>query len=186
MEARGRRRRRYRVGRSALKLLAALSALVTIWSFLEGRVPEPAEAPAEPSVVAPEPPHPIAHGVVEALADPRSPEIVLCEVVVKGPGVDPAGERITLCNRGTATVGIGDWELTDGEGVYSIPDGIVLSPGESWSVTGAEVNPRRSPQRIWLNDASDEVRLLDAFGSLVDSCGWPPKESSATCLKAWE
>lgn len=165
-----------------VEVLAGLAALVTIWVFLADRtgsgdvaVPRDGEGRAGDASARAELPGP----------PPAPPGVVICEVVVKGAGMDPLRERITLCNHGPAPVDLGGWTLEDGQGDYAIPHGTGVLPGGRWSVAGAELNPRGDRRGLWLNDTGDLVRLLDPAGRRVDECRWPPKTASATCTKIW-
>lgn len=143
------------------EVLAGLSALVTIWVFVERWGPEP---PA---------------------AAPSGDGMVICEVVVRGPGRDPAGEEIVLCNEGSAAVDLGGWRLEDNAGGYDVPRGTFVGAGERWAVGGVTFNPRGDTRGLHLNDGGDFVRLRAPDGLIVDTCSWPPKTPTGVCRKTW-
>ncbi len=149
------------------ELLAGLAALVTIWVFVEGWGAEGVpELPEEPVAVEGE-------------------GVVICEVVVRGPGRDPEGEEIVLCNEGAVAVDLGGWVLEDNAGRYTIPRGTLLGAGDRWSVEGVTFNPRGDRRGLHLNDTGDFVYLRGPDGSTVDTCSWPPKTPTGRCAKLW-
>lgn len=166
------------------EVLAGLSALVTIWVFFEGWEPEvrpgPPEGPAavEALPVVPE-------GVLVPSPTPSVEEVVICQVVVRGPGRDPEGEEIVLCNEGAAAVDLGGWVLEDNAGRYTVPRGTLVGAGDRWSVEGVTFNPSGHTGGLHLNDGGDFVSLRAPNGRVVDTCSWPPKAGSPTCTKTW-
>jgi hypothetical protein len=79
--------------------------------------------------------------------------------------VDELDEWIELFNSGSSAFDLSGWYLDDGPGgsePYRIPDETVLLPGSFILFHGRTTG-------IVLDDAGDEVRLLDLFGKIVDS-----------------
>jgi hypothetical protein len=77
---------------------------------------------------------------------------------------DALDEWIELTNLGTQAVDIGGWYLDDapsGSLAFRVPFGTVLQPG-------AYAIYYRRTTGIDLDDHGDQVRLLDASGTLVD------------------
>jgi competence protein ComEC len=98
--------------------------------------------------------------------------VEICQVIYDPPGQEPDEEMIKLCNRGSYSIDIGGWILTDGEGSYTIPMGTTISAGGSWTVYGSTYNPTGYTRGLYLNNKHDEVLLYDAGGSLVDVYSW--------------
>lgn len=107
-----------------------------------------------------------------AYAPSRPKQTVICEVTYDPPGPEPENEAIEICNRGYSRVELGGWRLTDGEGDYVIPEGVVIEAGGRLRITGSEYNPSGSPEGMYLNNRHDEVLLFNPDGELADIWFW--------------
>lgn len=101
-----------------------------------------------------------------------SVRVEICRVIYDPPGPEPDNERITLCNNGDASIDIGGWMLSDGEGNYTLSAGTILKAHGRWSVTGATYNPPGDPKGLFLNNKHDEVLVFNPQGELMDIYAW--------------
>ncbi len=95
------------------------------------------------------------------------------------PGSSVEWEHVLLSNVGPGTVDLSGWNLSDGEGTWSIPSNTTLTPGSgTWvsvNTTAFHVLWGRDPDvlasssgRFCLADKGDDLVLLDPEGGTVD------------------
>jgi hypothetical protein len=121
------------------------------------------------------------------------PAVRLSEVLPAPRGVDwdrngaanARDEWIELYNGNGKPVDISGWSLDVGRGrgrAYRIPRGTILRPG-------AYLVLHRLQTNLALDDASGQVRLVDAAGRLVDSVSYgalpPDRSASRDAFGAW-
>lgn len=153
-----------------------LAVLLTLLALLPASVPleGPAGTPA-PGFA------PSAEGLVDNPGPPSS--VLLVEVLAHAPRDN---EYVALANAGNATVDLGGWWLTDGEGSWTLPGPLWLEPDQVlvvaqnatalWEDGGlqADVCLRGCDLRVtaWgtfaLRNGGDEVILRDSQGDLMD------------------
>lgn len=113
------------------------------------------------------------------LEQPPQPKVIISAVLPNPKGPEPDNEWIELKNIGMTPVDLSGWVLTDDEGFYKIPTGVVLQPGATWRVWGYQYNPTRIRRGLYLANDHDCVRLLNPKGEEVDSCCWTEAREEA-------
>jgi len=102
-------------------------------------------------------------------------------IIVINEATSTDDDRIELFNAGFAPVVIAGWSVTDekGEpsaGIYTLPGGAVLGPGEYRVLT-------KDLDHLFGLGGKDEVRLWDGDGVLIDRLAWPKDEAAVSyCL----
>ena len=95
--------------------------------------------------------------------------------------VDPQGETFTVINPSAVLVDLSGYRVTDNEGSYIFPQGILLQPGDSIEVGFDEYNRSGSTQGLYLNDRQDEVLIYaPGVAEPIDSCQWS-LQSARSC-----
>ncbi len=103
----------------------------------------------------------------------QTPTVTICKVVYNpSTGVKSDDQLIQLCNSGNSRADIGGWQLTDGEGTYTIPAGTIIAPNSEWSVKGTTFNPTRATTKLYLAKTHDSVTLFDKNGNKIDEKQW--------------
>lgn len=118
----------------------------------------------------------------EAANNPaRQTDIVINEIMYDAPSNEPSAEFIELYNRGTNTVDLSGWRLTDGVG-FTFPNGTTLAP-DSYLVVAADLAALNSTYggipaignfEGSLANGGEMVRLVDATGNLADALHYEP------------
>jgi hypothetical protein len=88
-----------------------------------------------------------------------STEIRISEILPNPVGAD-SREFIELENFGSVAVNLGNWRISDAQKTFTIPDSIILQPGEFRSFP-------KSLTKISLNNSGDEVSLSDFRDELI-------------------
>lgn len=88
--------------------------------------------------------------------------VVIHGLLPNPPGSDVQGEEVTLRNKGPSPVVITGWRLEDRSGLtWPFSGSVSLSAGETRTI-------RRNGRAMSLNNGGDDIRLIDAAGTLVD------------------
>jgi len=103
----------------------------------------------------------------EEPTETTAPEVRISEIMPAPEGDDATGEWIELYNYGTSEALLDGWTLDDAEGGSSPHelDGVSIAAGEYLLLT-------RPDTKLALNNGTDEVRLMNADGALVDSLSY--------------
>jgi hypothetical protein len=102
---------------------------------------------------------------------PAGPTVVIASLLPNPAGDDEARETVTLANRGSSAVALVGWTLQDRSGATWNLAG-TLSPGQSRTF-------RRNGQAMSLNNAGDEIVLLDATRAERDRFEYPATTEGA-------
>jgi hypothetical protein len=86
--------------------------------------------------------------------------------------VDARGECITIRNVSGTTESLYSWTISDGEGMYTFPEGVLVNVGETYTVCMSTYNPTKYTRGLYLNNKHDEVYLRDPTGILCDEVTW--------------
>lgn len=100
------------------------------------------------------------------------PPVSIIGVDANPPGPDEDaldGETVTIRNDGGSPVDLSGWMLRDESSVhrFTFPEGTVLAPGESITVTSADRGWSPGDSPVW-NNGGDMALLLDGDGRVVD------------------
>ncbi|MCF7846126.1 MAG: lamin tail domain-containing protein [Candidatus Peribacteraceae bacterium] len=90
-----------------------------------------------------------------------SDAIRISEILANPVGNDAAEEFIEIENFGTASVNLGNWELSDNKKSFLIPNTVILRPGEF------KVFPRSLTKLALNNSGYEKVQLKDFIGQIV-------------------
>ncbi len=86
--------------------------------------------------------------------------------------VDAEGECITIRNVSDKTDSLYNWTISDGEGTYTFPKGVVVNANESYTVCMPTYNPTKYTRGLYLNNQHDQVYLYDSNKVLCDEVTW--------------
>lgn len=113
--------------------------------------------------------------------DTDSPSLPLNSSPIQFDCVDPQGETFSVINTSATVVDLSGYVVTDNEGTYIFPQGVLLQPGDSIEVGFSEYNKSGSTHGLYLSNTQDEL-LIYAPGieSPVDSCEWS-SQSTISC-----
>jgi endonuclease/exonuclease/phosphatase family metal-dependent hydrolase len=108
-------------------------------------------------------------------------QVILNEILANEPGSVTAGEFVELYNRGTASVDLSGWRLSDAAALrHTFPAGTTLAPGARVTVfAGASGIPAgvtaqvASTGQLGLSNSGDTVTLANASGTSIDSFTYP-------------
>lgn len=112
----------------------------------------------------------------------RETSIVINEIMYDAPSDQGTGEFIELYNRGTETVDLSGWEITNGVR-FDFPDGTSLAAGE-YLVIAADLDcfndsypgvPAIGNWRGTLRDGGELLRIEDHNGNFVDEVDYLPE-----------
>ena len=106
----------------------------------------------------------LADTETEVCASSVESRVVICRA-------DFVREVIGLANRSMGEVDISGWTLSDGEGDYTIPDGVRLKPGEIMTIWGFTYNESGSTSGLALA-REDSLSLTDEDGVAIDCYAW--------------
>jgi hypothetical protein len=96
---------------------------------------------------------------------------VVIESLLPNPaGADEQAETVTLRNEGTATVALAGWTLRERSGLHWDLSG-TLAPGQARTF-------RRNGQSMSLNNAGDEITLLDTAQAVRDSLAYTSSQQA--------
>jgi hypothetical protein len=98
--------------------------------------------------------------------------VVICGLTYDPDLREPENEQIILCNKGDGPGDLTGWTISDNSGLYALPGGTQIAPGEKWAITGSTFNPTGNPNGVYLNNEHDLVRLVDDKGGEVDCRSW--------------
>lgn len=96
--------------------------------------------------------------------------IVVAELYPDPTGRDEEQEFIEVLNAGAEAVNIRGWKLTDTRNDFVIATDTILAPGESIAFL-------RPLTRIALNNTSDQIFLVDPFGTVINGVAYTKAES---------
>ncbi|RKX23295.1 MAG: hypothetical protein DRP45_10645 [Candidatus Zixiibacteriota bacterium] len=129
--------------------------------------------------------------LVDYLADIKINEVLYDAANNGSQGPDSLGEWIELYNAGTETIDLSGWKIADdpndtmpsgsGDGVFTIPAGVSLAPGEFliltrnadtfnyyWPDHGTAQVISYGSASIYLGNSGDDIHLFDVLGHEVD------------------
>ncbi len=110
-----------------------------------------------------------------------STTIRISEVLANPVGDDAKAEFIELQNFGTTTVNLGNWKISDNKKTFTIPDSVVLQPGEF------QILPRSLTKLALNNSGREAVRIANFRGKTVDVFSFEsPAEGIALAFDATE
>jgi len=110
-----------------------------------------------------------------------STTIRISEVLANPTGDDAKAEFIELQNFGTKPVALGNWKISDAQKTFTIPDSVVLQPGEF------QILPRRLTKLALNNSGREAVRIANFRGTDIDSIEFEsPAEGIALAFDATE
>jgi lamin tail-like protein len=101
---------------------------------------------------------------------PSSASVVIESLLPNPAGADEQLEEVSLLNRGAATVAFDGWTVRDRSGLVWTLTG-PLAPGQSRTVL-------RNSQAMSLNNAGDEIVLLDDSGTERDRFAYAESEQN--------
>jgi len=94
--------------------------------------------------------------------------IIINEFLPNPVGEDSEGEWIELYNSGKVEIDMLNWQLDDAPGgskAYQFSDNVIIKPSSYYLVN-------REDSSLALNNGTDEVRLFDYLGTMVDSVAY--------------
>lgn len=107
----------------------------------------------------------------------ESAPVIITSFLANPDGKDTDREWITILNRTEETISLDGWQLDNRQGgsaPYHIP-GLILQPSESKTFSSKETG-------ITLRNSTDQVRILDASGQLIDQLEWKTAIGSGVVL----
>lgn len=106
------------------------------------------------------------------MTTPAIPSVVITSLLSNPVGDDEELETVTIQNKGSSVVSLAGWTLRDRSGATWNLNGS-LAPGESRTF-------RREGQAMSLNNAGDEIVLVDASGAERDRFEYPASSDGAS------
>lgn len=101
-------------------------------------------------------------------AAPSADVIVIASLLPNPVGLDDDFEEVTLKNKGSAAVSLVGWKLRDRSGAIWTLDGTIAA-GQSKTI-------RRNRMAMTLNNAGDDIALVDPTGAVRDSFSYPSSQ----------
>ncbi|NTW22950.1 PKD domain-containing protein [Candidatus Falkowbacteria bacterium] len=118
--------------------------------------------------IAVEAPKATSTGKIIAVAVTKQVPVIVSELLPNPIGEDADGEWIELRNAGQQEVDLFGWQIDDAAGgskPYRFDDNVIIKPLSFYLVN-------REDSNLALNNGSDEVRIFDIFGKIVDSVSY--------------